>query len=123
VLTPVPTEALIDVGADVTVAVNLFGQETLPAWPGAGEDPSEPRARPAGATARDGVVEALEVAQIDAAARQAGLADVPITPLFGPGTWRHFHLADRYLAAGAVAAEAALPALGTLARPQTPVRA
>jgi hypothetical protein len=72
--------------------------------------------RPAGT--RDGVVEALEVAQIDASARQAALADVPITPRFGPGTWRHFHLADRYLAAGAEATEAALPALAALARPQ-----
>jgi len=111
----VPTEAVIAAGADVTVAVNLLGRETLPAWPG--EGPPDPRARPAGA-ARDAVVEALEVAQIDGAARQAGLADVPITPRFGPGTWRHFHLADRYLAAGAEAAEAALPRLGALARPQ-----
>jgi hypothetical protein len=67
--------------------------------------------------ARDAVVEALEVAQIEVAARQTALADVPITPRFGPGTWRHFYLADRYLAAG-VAAEAALSELGLLARPQ-----
>lgn len=115
VLTPVPTEAVITAGADVTVAVNLLGRETLPAWPG--EDPPEPRPWPAGA-ARDAVVEALEVAQIDEAARQAELADVPITPRFGPGTWRYFHLADRYLAAGAEAAEAALSQLGSFARPQ-----
>jgi NTE family protein len=113
VTTPVPTEALSAAGADVTVAVNLLGREILPAWPG--DAPPDPRVRP---TARDTVVEALEVAQIDAAARQAALADVPITPRFGPGTWRHFQLADRYLAAGAEAAEAALLRLATLARPQ-----
>jgi hypothetical protein len=111
---PVPSEALIGTGADVTVAVNLLGRETLSAWPG--EDPPDPRARPAGA-ARDTVVEALEVAQIDVAARQTALADVPITPRFGPGTWRYFHLADRYLAAGAEAAEVALPRLAAVARP------
>ena len=121
VLTPVPTEAVIAAGADVTVAVNLLGRETLPAWPG--EGPPDPRARPARAAARDALVEALEVAQIGAAAGQAALADVPITPRFGPGTWRHFHLADRYLAAGAEAAEAALPGLAALARPQGPARA
>lgn len=114
VTTPVPTEAVIACGADVTVAVNTLGRETLPVWPG--DDPLAVPVRPAGT--RDGVVEALEVAQIDASARQAALADVPITPRFGPGTWRHFHLADRYLAAGAEATEAALPALAALARPQ-----
>jgi hypothetical protein len=36
----------------------------------------------------------------------------------GSETWRYFHLADRYLAAGAQAAEAALPRLAALARPQ-----
>jgi NTE family protein len=117
VLAPVPTEALIAAGADVTVAVNLLGRETLAAWPG--ESPPDPGTVPPGA-ARDAVVEALEVAQIDAAARQAELADVPITPRFGPGTWRYFHLADRYLAAGFEATEAALPRLGELARPQRP---
>lgn len=50
-------------------------------------------------------------------ADEAALADVPITPRFGPGTWRYFHLADRYLAAGEQAAEAALPRLAALARP------
>jgi predicted acylesterase/phospholipase RssA len=113
VTTPVPTETVIAAGADVTVAVNLLGREILAAWPG--DAPPDARARP---TARDTVVEALEVAQIDAAARQAALADVPITPRFGPGTWRHFHLADRYLAAGAEAAEAALIELAALAQPQ-----
>jgi NTE family protein len=114
VTTPVPTEAATASGADVTLAVNLLGRETRPVWPG--DDPLAVPVRPAGT--RDGVVEALEVAQMDASARQTALADVPITPRFGPGTWRHFHLADRYLAAGAEAAEAMLPALAALARPQ-----
>jgi predicted acylesterase/phospholipase RssA len=116
VLWPVPTKPVIEAGADVTVAVNLLGREQLPAWPG--EDPPKSGVWRAGAIARNSVVEALEVAQIEAAARQAELADVPITPLFGPGTWLHFQLADSFLAAGLEAAEAALPQLAALVRPQ-----
>ena len=115
VTTPVPSEAVIAAGAEVSVAVNLLGRDMLAVWPD--EDPADLRPAPAG-RARDTLVESLEVAQIGAAARQAALADVPITPRFGPGTWRYFHLADRYLRAGAEAAEAALPTLAALARPQ-----
>jgi hypothetical protein len=65
----------------------------------------------------DTLLEAIELVQLDASVRQAGLADVPVTPRFGPGTWRHFHLGEHFLAAGCAAAEAQLPALRTLARP------
>jgi hypothetical protein len=41
-----------------------------------------------------------------------------VTPRFGPATWREFDLADRFLAAGRLAAEERLDALGALARPQ-----
>jgi NTE family protein len=114
VLTPVPIGAMIGSGADVTVAVNLLGREALASWPG----DRTPAQTPADGAARDTVLEALEVAQIDASARQTALANVSITPRFGPGTWRQFHLADRYLAAGAEAAAAALPVLQALARSQ-----
>ena len=113
VLTPVPTAALVTAGADVTIAVNLLGRDMLEAWPGSAPEVSS---RPRGG--RDTIIESLEVAQIGASARKTALADVPITPLFGPGTWRHFHLADQFMAAGAAAAEAALPALRSLARPR-----
>ena len=33
-LVPVPTDSLVDAGADVTVSVNLISRDTLPAWPG-----------------------------------------------------------------------------------------
>jgi predicted acylesterase/phospholipase RssA len=108
VLTPVPTAALSSV--DVTVAVNLLGRPYGSAWPGA-----EPELQPR--RDRDPVVESLELASHAAAAAQAAEADVPVTPRFGPGTWRDFHHADRYLAAGEEAMEAALPALQALARP------
>lgn len=97
-------------GADVTVAVNLLGSQTLPAWPGDERSTTSAR-RPV----RDTLVESIELGQIGASARQTAMADAPI---FGPGTWRNFELADRYMAAGAEAMEAALPDLHALARPQ-----
>ena len=53
--------------------------------------------------------EAMDLSQVDTSARHAALADVAITPRFGPGEWRDFQNADLYLAgrarggAGAVA--------------------
>jgi hypothetical protein len=43
---------------------------------------------------------------------------VPVTPLFGPSSWRDFHLADLFLEAGRRAAEEQLELLQSLARPQ-----
>jgi hypothetical protein len=108
--------------ADLAIALNLLGREVLPAWPGV--DRPDPFRRPGAQADRDisrklrAVVEVLELAQMETAARETMRADVPITPRFGPGTWRHFQLADYFLAAGAEAAEAALPRLAQLARPQ-----
>ena len=108
VLTPVPTAALA--GVDVTIAVNLLGRQALPAWPG---EPGPERAT----RDRDPVVESLELASSGAAAAQTAAASVPVTPRFGPGTWRDFRHADRFLAAGEEAMEQALSGLRTLARP------
>jgi NTE family protein len=108
VLTPVPTAALA--GVDVTIAVNLLGRQALPAWPG---EPGPERAT----RDRDPVVESLELASFAAAAAQTAAASVPVTPRFGPGTWRDFRHADRYLAAGEEAMEQALSGLRALARP------
>jgi NTE family protein len=118
-LTPVPIESAIEAGADVTIAVNVLGRECRSSWPA-----TAAWAGPAAATAtrrsghvRETVVEVLELAQVDASARQAARADVAITPRFGPGTWRDMHLGPLFFAAGAEAAEAQLPRLGGLARP------
>jgi NTE family protein len=111
VLAPVPTRALDPAAVDVTVAVNLLGRQVLARWPGAA--PEQPRRR----GDRDVVVESLELASLGAAEQQTALADVPVTPVFGPGTWRDIQLADRYLAAGEAAMTAALPALREIARP------
>lgn len=110
VLTPVPTAALS--GVDVTIAVNPLGRQALPAWPGA---PEPERA----ARDRDPVVESLELASLGAAAAQTAAASVPVTPRFGPGTWRDFRHAERFLAAGEEAMEQALSGLRALARPGT----
>jgi NTE family protein len=114
-LTPVPLDSVVEAGADITIAVNLLGRETLAAWPfdyGSLVIPNLARGQ-----ARDTVVEVLELAQLDASARQTDRADVPITPLFGPGTWRHMHLGSLFFAAGQKAAEAQLALLNKLARP------
>jgi hypothetical protein len=62
------------------------------------------------------VVEVLELAQLGASARETARADVPVTPLFGPGTWRQMELGSLFFDAGQAAAEARLPLLGKLAR-------
>jgi predicted acylesterase/phospholipase RssA/CRP-like cAMP-binding protein len=115
-LVPVPTEALAGLGADVTLSVNLISRDTLPAWPGHEPPPPEPPGRRARIV--DALLELMDVAQLDSSERQAARADVVVTPRFGPGSWRDFHLGDRFLEAGRQAAEEALPALRALARPR-----
>ena len=114
---PVPTVAVIEDGADVSVSINLIPRETLAAWPGQEPPPpEEPRRR--GSRMLDTLLEVMDLSQLDTSERGAALADVPVTPRFGPGSWRDFHLADLYLAAGREAMEAELPALRARARPQ-----
>jgi len=108
VLTPVPSAALTEV--DVTIAVNLLGRQALAAWPGAPEPERVARDR-------DPLIESLELASLGAAAAQTAAASVPVTPRLGPGTWRDFRHADRFLAAGEEAMEQALPGLRALAHP------
>jgi NTE family protein len=116
-LDPVPTSAVIEDGADVTVSVNLIPRETLDAWPGqAPPEPQEKRLRRPGML--DTLLEVMDLAQLDTSERNTALADVPITPRFGPGSWRDFDLADLFLAAGREAAEERVPELAALARPQ-----
>jgi len=115
-LTPVPIESA-SAGGDVTIAVNLFGRESLPSWPStaAGVDAVPTAPRPG--RVRDTVVEVLQLAQLDFSASQTARADVPVTPQFGPGTWRDMHLGPLFFEAGATAAEAQLSRLAALARP------
>ena len=106
VLIPVPTAALA--GVDVTIAVNLLGRQALPTWPGAPEPERAGRDR-------DPVVESLGLASFGAATGQTAAASVPVTPRLGPGTWRDFRHADRFVAVGEEAMEQALPGLRALA--------
>ena len=118
-LVPVPTAAVLEDGADIVVSVNLLGTETLERWPGVPDEvdaegePKKPRRR----GPLDTMLEAMDLSQVDTSARHAALADVVVTPRFGPAEWRDFHLADLYLAAGRQAALEQMPALQAVARP------
>jgi NTE family protein len=118
-LIPVPTGAVSDDGADVTVSVNLMSRETLSAWPG--QEPPPPEPEKPGSRMLKTLLEVMDLSQLDTSVRHAALADVTVTPRFGPGSWRDFELADLFLAAGREATEAAVPQLRSLARPQTAV--
>jgi NTE family protein len=115
-LVPVPTDAVAEAGADVTVAVNIISRQTRVAWPGEAP-PAEPTRGPR-SRMLDTLLEVMDMAQLDSSERHAAHADVPITPRFGPSSWRDFHLADLFFEAGRQAAEEQLPALRSLARPQ-----
>jgi NTE family protein len=115
-LVPVPTDEVHELGADLSIAVNIISSETLPAWPGEtppAEEPAGPRSR-----MLDTLLEVMDLAQMRSSERHTARADVPITPLFGPSSWRDFHLADLFLEAGRRAAEEQLHLLRSRARPQ-----
>jgi NTE family protein len=112
-LVPVPTGAVVEDGADVTLAVNLIAREMLPAWPGGPPPEPPPERRRRGVL--DDLLEVMDLSQMAESVRHSELADVTIAPLFGPGEWRDFHLADQFLAAGREAMERELPTLRSLA--------
>jgi predicted acylesterase/phospholipase RssA/CRP-like cAMP-binding protein len=116
-LVPVPSEAVREAGADVVVSINLAPAETLAAWPG--QSAPEAKAKRPGSRMLDTLLEVMDLSQLEAGIRHAGLADVQITPLFGPASWRDFELADLFLAAGRSAAQAQLAELAKWARPQS----
>jgi NTE family protein len=115
-LVPVPTAAVLEDGADIVLSVNLLGTEKLERWPQRPEPEAEPQ-KPRRRGPLDTMLEAMDLSQLDTSARHAALADVIVTPRFGPAAWRDFHLADLFLAAGRDAAIEQLPALRALARP------
>lgn len=113
VAAPVPTAALAAAGADLIVGVNLYGREDLPCWPADAPEPIDP------APFRiprllDSLFRMQDRQQVDLGERLMARADVAIVPCFGPSTWRDFHRADQFVAAGEAAAEAALPQLRSL---------
>jgi NTE family protein len=120
-LVPVPTAAVIEDGADIVVSVNLLGAQTLERWPN--EPEAEPESEGEGAPRKrrrgplDTILEAMDLSQLDTSARHAALADVVVTPRFGPAEWRDFNRADLFLEAGREAALEQLPALRALSRP------
>ena len=100
-LVPVPTGSVIEAGADVTVSVNIISRETLAAWPGesaAAGDRTAPGAGARGSRMLDTLLEVMDLAQLDSSVRHAAMADVVMTPRFGPASWRDFHRADLFLA-------------------------
>jgi NTE family protein len=118
-LVPVPTGSVLEDGADVTVSVNLMSRDVLPAWPGDEAPPEEPEVvKKRGSRMLDTLLAVMDLANLDNSIRHAALADVTITPRFGPATWKDFHLADLFLEAGRRATEEALPALAQRVRAQ-----
>jgi NTE family protein len=120
-LVPVPTGAAVELGADVTLSVNIMNRDTLEAWPGDSAVPEAPPAR-MGSMMVDTLLEVMDLSQLESSTRHAELADVVVSPRFGPGSWRDFHLADLFLESGRQAAREQLPLLQSLARPQGAAR-
>jgi len=116
-LVPVPTAAVLEDGADIVVSVNLLGTESLERWPGVPDEPEDEPAKPRRRGPLDTILEAMDLSQLDTSARHAALADVVITPKFGPAEWRDFHLSDLFLEAGRTAALEQLSALRALSHP------
>jgi NTE family protein len=116
-LVPVPTGAVYEDGADIAVSVNLMPRESLPAWPGQPPPPPKEGTK-RGSRMLETILEVMDLSQLEDSVRHAELADVVVNPLFGPASWKDFHLADLFLAAGRQAAQDQLPALEALARPQ-----
>ena len=87
-LVPVPTGAVVEAGADVTLSVNLMSREILPAWPGQAATPPAP-AR-SGWRMLDTLLEVMDLSQVDSSVRHAGLADVVVTPAFRSGDLARF---------------------------------
>lgn len=113
-LVPVPAQAVRDLGADIVLSVNLMSRTMLDAWPGS---PVEPPPAKSGSRMLDTLLEVMDLAQLDSSVRHAALADVVVTPVFGPSSWRDFHLAQYFFAAGRAATEEQLPMLRSLTRP------
>ena len=117
-LVPVPTGAAYEDGADVVLSINLMPREALSAWPGQ-QPPEAKESKRKGVRMLETILEVMDLSQLEDSVRHAELGDVVLHPRFGPASWRDFHLADLFLAAGREAAERQMPALQALATPQS----
>jgi NTE family protein len=113
-ISPVPVQLARQLGADITVAVNLMSRDHLDAWPRESRPDPAPGRQP---HHLDPVVETIIMLQTDTSMRNADEADLSITPRFGPSSWRDIHLAKLFEAAGRDAALGQLDKLRSLARP------
>ena len=113
-ISPVPVQLARQLGADITVAVNLMSRDQLDAWPHAGQASPAPANKP---HHLDPVVETIIMLQTDTSIRNADEADLAITPRFAPASWRDIHLAELFEVAGREAALGQLDRLMSLARP------
>jgi NTE family protein len=113
-IAPVPVGLTRQLGADITVAVNLMSRDHLKAWPGAARPGPAPASKP---HHLDPVVETIIMLQTDTSVRNAAEADLAITPRFAPSSWRDIHLGKQFEAAGRAAAKRQLGALQSLAKP------
>lgn len=119
-ISPVPTQAVRDLGADITVAVNLLSRDELDKWPAelAVDLPRKKASEPI-----DVMLETLMMLQLDTSTRQTAEADVAVTPRFARASWRDIHLLHCFEHAGREAAAASLPALRRLCAPADGVKA
>ena len=113
-ITPVPTQAARDLGADIVVSVNLMSRDELPAWP-KDANGNTPPIRPS--RKLDPVLETIIMLQTDVSVRHAEEADVVITPRFGPSSWRDLEYESLFEQAGKQAAEQGLDQLRKLTQP------
>jgi NTE family protein len=113
-ISPVPVGLTRQLGADITVAVNLMSREHRKAWPASGLPGPAPEKK---AHHLDPVVETIIMLQTETSIRNAAEADLAITPCFAPSSWRDIHLAEAFHAAGREAALGQLAKLRSLARP------
>jgi NTE family protein len=113
-ISPVPVRLAKQLGADITVAVNLMSRDHLDAWPRDSQAGPAPASKP---HHLDPVVETIIMLQTDTSMRNADEADLAITPRFAPSSWRDIHLAKLFEAAGREAALGQLDRLRSLARP------
>lgn len=114
-ISPVPVQLARQLGADITIAVNLMSRIVLDRWPDAGQSGATPaKPRP---SRMDPVIETFIMLQTDTSVRNGDEADVTITPGFARSSWRDIHLGEKFEQAGRTAALAQLDALKALVQP------
>lgn len=118
-ISPVPIQAVRDLGADITLSVNLLSRDELDQWP---SDFGAPPPAKRTSTPIDVMLETLMMLQIDTSVRQAAEADITVTPLFAPASWRDISLLSFFERAGRAAAKKSLPDLRCLCSSHNPAK-